>query len=146
MCRVTFKIHIYGQFLINTKFGNQQNTRPPHSTQDILTPIHNILTLILIINIPHDISIVDNIFMNNYTLHECTHGCTRWFKYDRDKLWFVYTISPGHVWTTLYYLLCKSAPWWWSSATETRKCYKLRKHIICAFCWFLLVVILQCTV
>jgi hypothetical protein len=28
---------------------------------------------------------------------------TRWFKYDRDKLWLVYTqISPGHIWTTLY--------------------------------------------
>ena len=30
---------------------------------------------------------------------------TRWFKYDRD--WFVqmYTqISPGHIWTTLYYI------------------------------------------
>jgi hypothetical protein len=29
---------------------------------------------------------------------------TRWFKYDRD--WFVQTytqISPGHIWTTLYY-------------------------------------------
>jgi len=29
---------------------------------------------------------------------------TRWFKYDRD--WFVCTfvqISPGHIWTTLYY-------------------------------------------
>jgi hypothetical protein len=30
-------------------------------------------------------------------------GSTRWFKYDRDKLWLVYTqISPGHIWTTLY--------------------------------------------
>jgi hypothetical protein len=28
---------------------------------------------------------------------------TRWFKYDRDKLWLVDTqISPGHIWTTLY--------------------------------------------
>jgi hypothetical protein len=30
------------------------------------------LTLILIINIPHDVCIVDNIFMNNYTLDEST--------------------------------------------------------------------------
>jgi hypothetical protein len=27
---------------------------------------------------------------------------TRWFKYDRDKLWLVYTNRPGHIWTTLY--------------------------------------------
>jgi hypothetical protein len=28
---------------------------------------------------------------------------TRWFKYDRDKLWLACTqISPGHIWTTLY--------------------------------------------
>ena len=26
---------------------------------------------------------------------------TRWFKYDRDKLWLVYTHRPGHIWTTL---------------------------------------------
>ena len=32
-------------------------------------------TLILIINIPHDVWIWDNIFMNNYTLDECTHRC-----------------------------------------------------------------------
>jgi hypothetical protein len=33
------------------------------------------LTLILIINIPHDIWIVENIFVNNYTLYECTCHC-----------------------------------------------------------------------
>jgi hypothetical protein len=49
-------------------------TGSPHSTQDIL---NNFLTsaLNLIINIPHDVWIVDNIFINNYTLYECTHGC-----------------------------------------------------------------------
>jgi hypothetical protein len=54
-------------------------TRPPHSahtsTQDVLniyTQLFNFLTLILIINIPHEVSIVENIFINNYTLDECT--------------------------------------------------------------------------
>jgi hypothetical protein len=28
--------------------------------------------------------------------------CTRWFKYDRDKLWLVYTQIVRHIWTTLY--------------------------------------------
>ena len=37
--------------------------------------LFNFLTLILIINIPHDIWIVDNIFINNYTLDECTYHC-----------------------------------------------------------------------
>jgi hypothetical protein len=31
--------------------------------------------------------------------------------------------------TSLYYSLCNSAPWWWSSMTETCRCYKLRKYI-----------------
>jgi hypothetical protein len=43
-------------------------TRPPHSA-------HNFLTLILIINIPHDVWILENIFINNYTLDECTYHC-----------------------------------------------------------------------
>ena len=51
----------------------------PHSahasTQDILTSVHDYLTLILIINIPEDVWIVENIFINNYTLHECTYYC-----------------------------------------------------------------------
>jgi hypothetical protein len=38
--------------------------------------------------------------------------------------------------TMLYYLLCNSTPWRWSKTTETCWCYKLRKYIICAFCWF----------
>jgi hypothetical protein len=33
------------------------------------------LTLFLIINIPHDVWIVDNILLNNYTLDECTYHC-----------------------------------------------------------------------
>jgi hypothetical protein len=37
------------------------------------------LTLTLIINIPHDMWIVDNIFINIYTLDECTHGCITYF-------------------------------------------------------------------
>jgi hypothetical protein len=40
-----------------------------------LHTIHNFLTLILIINIPHNVWIVDNIFTNNYTLDECTCHC-----------------------------------------------------------------------
>ena len=35
----------------------------------------NFLTLILIINIPHDVWIVYNIFINNHSLHECTCHC-----------------------------------------------------------------------
>jgi len=32
-------------------------------------------------------------------------ACTRWFKYDRDWCRQIYTqISPGRIWTTLYYL------------------------------------------
>jgi hypothetical protein len=27
---------------------------------------------------------------------------TMWFRYDRDKLTSLHTISPGHNWTTLY--------------------------------------------
>jgi hypothetical protein len=33
------------------------------------------LTLILFTNIPHDVRVVENIFINNYTLDECTHHC-----------------------------------------------------------------------
>ena len=58
------------------------STRPLHtahsSTQDILnisTKHFNFLTLILIISIPHGVWIVDNIFINNYSLDECTHNC-----------------------------------------------------------------------
>ena len=29
---------------------------------------------------------------------------------------------------SLYYLLCNSAPWWWSSTTETCRSYTLRKN------------------
>jgi hypothetical protein len=37
--------------------------------------LFNILTLILIINVPHGVWIVENIFINNFTLYECTHHC-----------------------------------------------------------------------
>jgi hypothetical protein len=39
------------------------------------TSTHNFLTLILIINVPHDAWIVHNIFIKNYTLDECTYHC-----------------------------------------------------------------------
>jgi hypothetical protein len=32
-------------------------------------------TLMLFINIPYDVWIVENVFLNNYTLNECTHRC-----------------------------------------------------------------------
>ena len=55
-------------------------TRPPHSahasTQDILnicTQLFNFLNLILNINIPNDVWIVENIFINNCILNECTY-------------------------------------------------------------------------
>jgi len=45
------------------------------------------------------------IYVNSvvHSLDICSY--TRWFKYDRD--WFVCkqaAISPGHIWTTLYFL------------------------------------------
>ena len=49
--------------------------RADTSTQDIYTKLFKFLTLILIISIPHDVWIVDNIFINSYTLYECTHRC-----------------------------------------------------------------------
>jgi hypothetical protein len=62
--------------------GRVVPTRPPHSehtsTQDILnsyTQLFNSLSLILIVNITHDVWIVENIFINSYTLDECTHHC-----------------------------------------------------------------------
>jgi hypothetical protein len=48
------------------------------STQDILniyTQLFNFLTAILTINISHDVWIVENIFINNYILKECTYHC-----------------------------------------------------------------------
>jgi hypothetical protein len=42
------------------------------------TSIHNfliLLILMLVINISHDVWIVENIFMNNYNLDECTYRC-----------------------------------------------------------------------
>jgi hypothetical protein len=37
------------------------------------------------------------------TCYICS-GFAMKFKYDRDKVWLVYTqISPGHIWTTLYF-------------------------------------------
>ena len=62
--------------------GRVVPTWPPHSahasTEDILnvyTQLLKFLTLILIINMPHDVWIVENIFINNYTLDECTYRC-----------------------------------------------------------------------
>ena len=34
-----------------------------------------LFNLILIISIPHDVWVVENIFTNSYTLYECTHHC-----------------------------------------------------------------------
>jgi hypothetical protein len=54
-------------------------TRPLHSAHISKHDILNIFTIffivILIINIPQDVWIVENIFVNNYTLDECTHLC-----------------------------------------------------------------------
>jgi hypothetical protein len=62
--------------------GGPAGTVPPHSShnsiQDILyiyTKLFNFVTAILIINISHNVWIVYNIFINNYTLDECTHHC-----------------------------------------------------------------------
>jgi hypothetical protein len=43
--------------------------------------------------------------LENRSLTRGLSVSTRWFKYDREKLWLVYTqISPGHIWTTSYYV------------------------------------------
>jgi hypothetical protein len=69
---------VFFQVVIVYKYIRQ--TRPSHSahanTQGILnTQLFNFLNLIVIINIPQDIWIVYNKFINNYTLDECTHHC-----------------------------------------------------------------------
>jgi hypothetical protein len=56
-------------------------TRPPHSAQSSTQDILNIYTqllnfLTLIINTPHDVWIVENIFITNYSLDECTYCCS----------------------------------------------------------------------
>jgi hypothetical protein len=68
-------VHLQQMFLIGPIHDLVVPTLPPHSahitTQDILniyTERFNFSTLILIINIPQDVWIVENIFMNNYTL------------------------------------------------------------------------------
>jgi hypothetical protein len=78
----TQAIYIFFQFVAPT-FFERVPARPLHSahasTRDILNiykESFNFLTLILIINIPQEVWIVDNIFMNNYALYECTHRCT----------------------------------------------------------------------
>jgi hypothetical protein len=95
-----------------------------------------ILTLVLIINIPHDVWIVENInFSFNY---QHTTPCLDCGEYIYKQL------HLGRIHTSLYYLLCNSAPWWWSNTTETCRCYKLRKNIynLC----ILLVFISNCTI
>jgi hypothetical protein len=69
------------------------------------TSVHNFLTLILITNIPHDVWIVDNIFMNSYTLDECTYHCITYFVTahpDDGQTW------PEHIgaknWENIYHL------------------------------------------
>jgi hypothetical protein len=47
----------------------------PYSTTTQYTQLINFLPLILIINIPHDMWTVENIFINNYILDECAHHC-----------------------------------------------------------------------
>ena len=72
-------------------------TWPPHSAHTITQDILNIRTqlfniLILIVNIQHDGWVLDDIFVNNYILDECTY---RWIT-----------------------VLCNNAPWWWSKWPE----------------------------
>jgi hypothetical protein len=42
---------------------------------NIYSQLSSFLTSILIINIPNDVWVVENKYINNYTLHESTHIC-----------------------------------------------------------------------
>ena len=42
-------------------------------------------------------------------------------------------VGNAHI-VVLAYLLCNSAPWWWSNTTETCRCYKLRKYNLYDLC------------
>jgi hypothetical protein len=85
-------------------------TRPPHSahasTQDILnvyTHLFNFLTLVLIISTPHDVWIVENIFINNYTLEECTYLCITYSviaQADDGQTWLKYVEATN--WEIIY--------------------------------------------
>jgi hypothetical protein len=93
--------------LMDCKMWNKVPTRPPHSahisTQDIL----NIYT---------------QLFNFNFNYQHTTR-CL-------DSEEFVYKqLHLVRMHTSLYYLLCNSAPWWWSSTTVTCRCYKLRKYV-----------------
>jgi hypothetical protein len=51
--------------------------RQPHSSHTSTQDSLNLYTQLFnfIFNIPHDVWIVKNIFINNYTLKECTYRC-----------------------------------------------------------------------
>jgi hypothetical protein len=85
-------------------FINDNQFLLDHHTMHVLlyttfqTSIHNFITLIFIANTQHDGWILDDIFINNYTLDECTYRC----------ITYSVTARPKHVgvtnWENIYYL------------------------------------------
>ena len=87
--------------------------------------------------------VVPWIFLRPLSFTQCTQDilniCTQLFNFNfnyqhttqcLDCGEYIYKqLHLGRMHTSLYYLLCNSAPWWCSSTTETCRCYKLRKYI-----------------
>jgi hypothetical protein len=46
-----------------------------HGIKKIYTQLLYLLTSIFIINIPHDVWVVENMSIDSYTLDECSHRC-----------------------------------------------------------------------
>ena len=85
-------------------------TRPPHSAHASAQDILNIYTQIF------------DLFNFNFNYQHATR-CLDCGEYIYKQL------HLGRIHISLYYLLCNSAPWRWSSTTETCRWYKLRKYI-----------------
>ena len=111
---------IFSQFVAPTCFGRAFPTRLPHSAHASTRDILNIYT---------------QLFNFNFN-YQYTTRCFDCGEYIYKQLHLV----RMHI--SFYYVLCNSAPWWWSSTTETCRCYKLReKNIYIHHLYILLVFI-----